>query len=93
MQVINGIDELHKLGFVHRDLKPDNVVLNLKPLEVKVIDFDRVYLDTTMTITRVRGTPGYFSENAEWRNGSRKWDLWALGAMILESDMPKKVYK
>ena len=28
------------MGYVHRDLKPDNVVLNLEPLEVKVIDFD-----------------------------------------------------
>jgi serine/threonine protein kinase len=36
-----GILELHDLGYVHRDLKPDNVVLNLRPLMVKIIDFDR----------------------------------------------------
>jgi len=40
-KVISGVKEIHHLGFVHRDLKPDNVVLNLDPLEVRVIDFDR----------------------------------------------------
>ena len=30
------------MGYIHRDLKPDNIVINLDPLEVSVIDFDRV---------------------------------------------------
>jgi hypothetical protein len=28
----------------------------------------------------------------EWRNGSDKWDTWALAAMILEADMDRKEY-
>jgi serine/threonine protein kinase len=39
--VIEGVRELHELGYVHRDLKPDNIAVNLKPLQVVVIDFDR----------------------------------------------------
>jgi cyclin-dependent kinase 2 len=31
-QVIEGLAELHNLGYVHRDLKPDNVVLTMRPL-------------------------------------------------------------
>jgi serine/threonine protein kinase len=34
------------MGYVHRDLKPENVVLNLDPLDVRVIDFERVRLDS-----------------------------------------------
>ena len=30
------------MGYVHRDLKPENIVLNLNPLEVRIIDFERV---------------------------------------------------
>jgi serine/threonine protein kinase len=46
LQVIKGVNELHQLGYVHRDLKPDNIVLNLEPLEVRVIDFDASVIDT-----------------------------------------------
>ena len=44
--VANGIKELHSLGYVHRDLKPDNIVLNLKPLEIRLIDFNRAFLQS-----------------------------------------------
>jgi eukaryotic-like serine/threonine-protein kinase len=92
VNILNGVSELHTLGYVHRDLKPDNVVLNRDPLEVAVIDFNRAISRTTATIGHVRGTPGYFPLREGWRNGSTKWDIWALSAMILEADMDKREY-
>lgn len=92
INIINGVSELHDLGYVHRDLKPDNVVLNRDPLEIAVIDFNRAIPTTTMTIGHVRGTPGYFPLRENWRNGSIKWDIWALAAMILEADMERREY-
>ena len=44
LAVINGMKELQVLGYTHRDLKPDNVVLNIDPLEVRIIDFDTARL-------------------------------------------------
>jgi len=38
---IKGVRELHLMGYVHRDLKPDNIMLSFKPLRVVVIDFNR----------------------------------------------------
>jgi len=38
------------------------------------------------------GTPGYFPEASSWLNGNRKWDMWALVAMICEADMKKDAY-
>lgn len=35
---------LHNLGYIHRDLKPENIVLNLNPIDVRIIDFDAVAL-------------------------------------------------
>lgn len=49
LEAISGIEQLHELGFVHRDIKPDNIVLNLQPLEVRLIDFDAVCLESQDT--------------------------------------------
>lgn len=43
--IIEGLKELHSLGYIHKDLKPENIVLNLDPLEVKLIDFDRSIIE------------------------------------------------
>jgi serine/threonine protein kinase len=48
------------MGYTHRDLKPENVVINLDPLEVRIIDFDRVRLFTESSKGTALGTPGYF---------------------------------
>ena len=77
---------------MHRDLKPDNIVLNLDPLEVRIIDFDAVFLDSTTTVGTARGIPGYFPFANKWRDGSKKWDIWAMAAIILECDMFKDGY-
>jgi serine/threonine protein kinase len=80
------------LGYIHRDLKPDNIILNLNPLEVRVIDFDHAFLDSTNTLGTAMGTPGYTPFADKWRDGSKRWDVWALAAMVLEADMGKDGY-
>ena len=93
VKMIEGIQQLHKLGYVHRDLKPDNVVLSLDPLDVRLIDFNRFYPLTQSTLGHVRGTPGYFPTKDMWRDGSTKWDIWAVAAIILECDMDSDSYR
>lgn len=62
-------------------------MLNIEPLEVKLIDFNRVYLDSTLTKGSIRGTPGYIPERSNWEDGNVNWDIWAVAAIILESDV------
>ena len=50
------------MGYVHKDLKPDNIMVNLDPLEVKIIDFNRVNLTSSETERHVRGATGYFAD-------------------------------
>jgi hypothetical protein len=40
----------------------------------------------------VKGTPGYFPLREDWRDGSVRWDVWAMAAIILESNMEKDAY-
>lgn len=66
--------------------------MKLDPLEVRIIDFDCAFPDTIHTESVARGTPGYFPQAKSWRNGSTKWDMWALAALICEADMPLGEY-
>ena len=86
-QIIAGLEQLHYQGFVHRDLKPENIVLNLDPLEVRLIDFNTAYPTSQKTVAQTRGTPGYSPQTKYWLDGSTCWDLYALGALVLEADM------
>ncbi len=87
-----GLKELHLMGYNHRDLKPENVMLSFKPLKAVLIDFNRSYPLTQSTKGTVRGTEGYFPEKEQLRDGSTKWDIWSLGAMILEADLDRNAY-
>ncbi len=40
-EILKGVRELHELGFTHRDLKSGNIVLKLKPIQIRIIDFGR----------------------------------------------------
>lgn len=39
LQILNGVNELHQLNILHRDLTPRNVLVNLDGLIVKISDF------------------------------------------------------
>lgn len=91
-QIVEGIEELHKLGYVHRDLKPENIMLNFQPLRVYIIDFNRAQRVQASAQGNVYGTPGYFPEREDWRDGDTQWDIWALAVIIIESDMPRNDY-
>lgn len=66
--------------------------MNLDPLDVRVIDFNAVFLDSTESKGTARGTPGYMPMATKWRDSSYKWDKWALVAMIAEADMERDYY-
>lgn len=88
-QVIDGLDQLHTMGWVHRDLIPDNIVLSLDPLEVRLSDFTYAY-PTGQKTKDFRGlTAVYSPDHSQWRDGDLAYDYYALGVIIFESCMPK----
>lgn len=94
LQALEGLAEAHKLGFVHRDVKPENLFLHEAPGAapiVKVLDFGAVKeLQSKMTkLTRTgstMGSPAYMPPEqvrAE-DNLDQRADVWAMGVTIYE---------
>jgi serine/threonine protein kinase len=96
-QILEGVGHAHALGLVHRDLKPDNIMLvEMGGWErAKIVDFGLVKLlgDAEAAIggaklTRtgvVSGTPAYMSpEQALGRIVDARADLYAIGVILYE---------
>ena len=86
-QIAEGLAEAHRLGVVHRDLKPQNVMID-KDGNAKIMDFGIARSLHTKGVTGtgvIIGTPEYMApEQAEGRDIDRRVDIYALGAILFE---------
>ncbi|MGN6369866.1 MAG: serine/threonine protein kinase [Phycisphaerae bacterium] len=59
VQVAQGLAAMHRLGYVHADIKPNNILVNDK-FVTKIIDFGQSCSIGTVK-TRIQGTPDYIA--------------------------------
>jgi serine/threonine protein kinase/Flp pilus assembly protein TadD len=86
-QVAEGMAEAHDLGVVHRDLKPQNIMVDKEGL-AKIMDFGiaRSLRAAGMTAEgMIIGTPEYMApEQVEGQEADQRTDIYALGAILFE---------
>lgn len=82
-RVLRGIEQLHQLGFVHCDVKPANIMIDLLGY-VRVIDFGRAVTNDEQ-ITFLLGTPMYMAPEMHRREKAMlRSDIYAAGLVLLE---------
>lgn len=86
IQVANGLDAAHKHNIVHRDIKPQNIIIS-KEGKVKVTDFGiaKVASSSTINSSSTMGSVHYISpEQARCGYSDARSDLYSLGITIFE---------
>lgn len=92
-QLLNGLSKIHNYGFAHNDFKPKNIFCkgNESDFELLIGDFanlSQYNLKSPNPCTFLYEPPEKLFSS--FSRDSRKYDIWALGMVILESFFKKQ---
>ncbi|PKO19460.1 hypothetical protein CVU37_03260 [candidate division BRC1 bacterium HGW-BRC1-1] len=88
IQIAEALAVAHDAGIVHRDVKPENIMIAAKESVVKMVDFGLAHLGDDQNLTRegvIAGTLAYMSpEQIRAESVDGRADIYALGLILYE---------
>lgn len=89
-QIASALDHAHTLGVVHRDVKPENIIITPDRTTAYLVDFGiAISAEDARRITKsgfVVGTPGYMSpEQQAGESVDTRTDIYSLGVTLYEA--------
>ena len=89
-QILDALAHAHRLGIVHRDVKPSNVLVEETPtISIRLLDFGLAQFDEADTLTAVGDVPGTLAYIAPERlrggDATAASDVWAVGVVLWEA--------
>ncbi len=90
-KICEALSYVHNVGIIHRDIKPDNITINLDTGLVQLIDFglasEMIQFENGQSIKKIEGTFKYISPEQTGRVNrgvDQRSDLYSLGIVIFE---------
>jgi len=96
MQICEGLAKAHQAGIIHRDIKPQNILLD-KDGRVRILDFGLAKLKRAAMLTQIGttlGTVAYMSpEQAQGKEADPRSDIFSFGVVLYEMITGKLPFK
>src|SRR5258705_7722299 len=87
IQIAEALHEAHSKGIVHRDIKAENIMINMKN-QVKVMDFGLAKLKGSLKLTRTSSTVGTLAymapEQIQGGEVDGRSDIFSFGIVLFE---------